>query len=66
MMVAEGWAEPLSVDAPQPPAAFGPDDPLEMRVFDRSAPPKLVKEQLPAYLARDTAADMSRPRRKHR
>ena len=66
MMVAEGWAEPLPVDAPQPPAAFGPDDPFTMPVLDRSTPPKLVKEQLPAYLAPDKAADMSRRRRKKR
>lgn len=66
MMVAEGWAEPLPVDAPQLPTAFGPDDPFTMPVLDRSTPPKLVKEQLPTYLPRDKAADMSRRRRKQR
>ena len=66
MMVAEGWAEPLAVDAPRLPTPFGPDDPFTMALVDQSTPPKLIKEQFPTDVRRDKAADTHRRRRKHR
>lgn len=40
LLIAEGWAEPLPVDAPRPPTPFGPDDPFTTSFLDRSTPPK--------------------------
>jgi hypothetical protein len=63
VLLAEGWAEPVPLDAPPPPLPFGPDDPFSMPVLDRSNPPNLVKDQHPPFLNRDLASD-KRPRRK--
>jgi hypothetical protein len=66
LMLAEGWAEPIPLDAPPLPIPFGPDDPFSMPVIDRNSPPNLVKEQHPPFLDRDIAADIKWPRRKRR
>jgi hypothetical protein len=62
VMLAEGWAEPIPLDAPPPPVPFGPDDPFSMPVIDRGSPPNLVKEQHPPFLDKDIAADIKWPR----
>jgi hypothetical protein len=66
VLMAEGWAEPLPLDAPPAPVPFGPDDPFSMPVIDRNSPPNLVKEQHPPFLDRDLASDVKWPRRKRR
>jgi len=66
VLLAEGWAEPVPLDAPAPPVPFGPDDPFTMPVLDRSEPPNLVKEHHPPLLDRTIAADIKWPRRKRR
>jgi hypothetical protein len=74
LFLAEGWAEPVPLDAPRPYAPFGPDDPFDSRVLygdtDGDAPPNLTRERHPPYLDRDLAAEFrwqrknDRPRRK--
>jgi hypothetical protein len=64
LFLAEGWAEPIPLDAPSPPVPFSADDPFTMPVIDRRNPPNLVKEQHPPYVEREVAADIRRRRRK--
>ena len=64
LFLAEGWAEPVPIDAPPLPLPFSADDPFTMPVIDRKNPPNLVKEQHPPYLEREHAADRRWPRRK--
>ena len=66
VLLAEGWAEPIPLEAPPLPVPFGPDDPFTMPVIDRNSPPNLVKEQHPPFLDRDLATDVKWPRRKRR
>ncbi len=66
VLLAEGWAAPVPLDAPAPPVPFGPDDPFTMPVLDRNQPPNLVKEQRPPFLDRDFAADIKWPRRRRK
>ena len=71
LLLAEGWAEPVALDAPKAPEPFGADDPFGTTTIDRSNPPNLVKEQHPPFLDRDLAHDIastgwrSRRRRRH-
>jgi len=71
LLLAEGWAEPVALDAPKVPEPFGADDPFGTTTIDRSNPPNLVKEQHPPFLDRDLAHDIastswrSRRRRRH-
>lgn len=66
VMLAEGWAEPVPLDAPPIPIPFGPDDPFSMPVIDRNNPPNLVKEQHSPFFDREIAADIKWSRRKRR
>jgi hypothetical protein len=66
VLLAEGWAEPVPLDAPPLPIPFGPDDPFSMPVIDRNSPPKLIKEPHPPAFHRESAADFKWPRRKRR
>jgi len=66
VLLTEGWAEPVPLDAPPAPTPFGPDDPFEMRVLDRNDPPNLIKEQHPPFLDAAKASDMQWRRRKRR
>jgi hypothetical protein len=66
VLLAEGWAEPIPLEAPPLPVPFGPDDPFTMPVLDRNSPPNLVKEQHPPFLDRDLAPDLKWPRRRRR
>lgn len=58
LLLAEGWAVPVALDAPKAPEAFGADDPFGTTTIDRSDPPNLVKEQHPPFLDRDLANDL--------
>lgn len=69
LFMAEGWAEPVELDAPGPPEPFSADDPFGTSTLDRNSPPNLVKEQVPPFLERDLAHDFVRqwrPRRRRR
>jgi hypothetical protein len=63
VLLAEGWAEPVPLDAPAPPVPFGADDPFSMPVLDRSQPPNLVKEHHAQLRDRTVAADVRRRRK---
>jgi hypothetical protein len=57
LLLAEGWAEPIALDAPKPPEPFSAEDPFGTTTLDRSSPPNLVKEQHPPLADRDRARD---------
>lgn len=69
LFLAEGWAEPVPLDAEPAFTPFGADDPYDSHVLyrDRDQPPNLFKEEQPPYLDRDIAQDFRwrrRPRRR--
>jgi hypothetical protein len=64
LFLAEGWAEPVDLDAPRPPQAFSADDPFGVMTLDRNSPPNLVKEHQPPFVERDVAADFRWRRRR--
>ena len=57
LLLAEGWAEPIALDAPKPPEPFSAEDPFGTTTLDRSSPPNLVREQHPPLAERDRAGD---------
>jgi hypothetical protein len=59
LFLAEGWAEPIALDAPRPPEPFGADDPFGTTTLDRNNPPNLVKEQHPPFLDRDLIREVA-------
>ena len=63
LLLAEGWAEPVALDAPKPPEPFSADDPFGTTTLDRNSPPNLVREQHPPFLDRDVARDWRSRRR---
>jgi hypothetical protein len=67
LMLAEGWAEPVPLDAPKPIEPFSENDPYDSGWLHptRSAgtPANLSRDPLPPYVERDIAADMFRFRR---
>jgi hypothetical protein len=64
VLLAEGWAEPLPLDAPPPPVPFGPDDRFGMPVIRDRPPPSSTGPHRP-FLDRGVAADFPRrPRRR--
>ena len=66
LLLAEGWAEPVPLDAPAPYVPFSEDDPFVPRVLNRESPPNLVRETHPPFVDDlDSAADF-RWRRKSR
>ena len=66
LFLAEGWAEPVELDATDPPEPFSADDPFGTTTLDRNSPPNLVKEQMPPFLERDLAHDFARDWRSRR
>jgi hypothetical protein len=64
LFLAEGWAEPVELDAPQSPEPFGLDDPFAVPLLDRNSPPNLIKEHAPPFLDRHQAADFRWRRRR--
>jgi hypothetical protein len=65
LFLAEGWAEPVPVDAERPYQFFTSDDPFDSRAL-YDDPPNLKKEQFPPYLEPDVAADLKLRRRRRR
>jgi len=63
VLLAEGWAEPIPLDAPPPPVPFGPEDPFTMRIVGRREPPALVRDEFPPSAKRNSAADTHGRRR---
>jgi hypothetical protein len=66
LLLAEGWAEPVPLDAPRPYLPFSENDPFDSRVLYRDQPPNLTKEKKGPYLERDAAADSPWRRRTRR
>ena len=64
LLLAEGWAEPLPLDAPSLPVHFGEDDPYDpQRLYtDPLLPQNTISEGQEPYFDHATAADF--PRRK--
>jgi hypothetical protein len=59
LFLAEGWAEPVPLNAPRPPEPFSEDDPFGTTTLDRNSPPNLVREQHPPFLDRDLAREVA-------
>ena len=66
LLLAEGWAEPVALDAPRPVVPFSENDPYDHSVLYRDEPPNLSRENRPPYLDRDLAADFNFRRRSRR
>ena len=68
LFLAEGWAEPLPLDAPKPIEPFTENDPYDARpLYDGrevDTPRNLIKDKhVASYVERDIAADIFRYRR---
>jgi hypothetical protein len=64
--LAEGWAEPVSLEEPAPIVPFSETDPFAPQPYrDADAPQNLIREHYPPYLdeSRQIAADFERRRR---
>lgn len=67
LLLAEGWAVPVPLDAPAAALPFGDDDPYDHSKLYPVLPKNLVRDPMPPYLDRPVAADFSpRKRRRHR
>lgn len=68
LLLAEGWAEPVALDAPNPIVPFSDNDPYDSRMLyrlrDSSATP--ARADARPVDERDVAADMFRFRRRPR
>jgi hypothetical protein len=60
LFLAEGWAEPVALDAPKPPEPFTEDDPYDSRALYQKPPPTTGDTQ---RLPIEQAADRRRKRR---
>ena len=49
LLLAEGWAEPVALDEPPPPAAFSETSPFDRRSGDGELPYNLIREHYPPY-----------------
>jgi hypothetical protein len=49
LLLAEGWAEPVALDEPRPPAAFSEKDPFDRPPSDPDQPYNLIREHYPPY-----------------
>jgi hypothetical protein len=49
LLLAEGWAEPVALDEPPPPAAFSETNPFDRRSGDPELPDNLIREHYPPY-----------------
>ena len=65
LLLAEGWAVPVPLDAPKPVEPFAEGDPFDSSMLYRSRPPNLIRQATVPFGQRDTAADMLR-RKRHR
>ena len=69
LFLAEGWAEPVPLDAPKPVEPFSDNDPFDSRLLYRdrhNAPPSATRALPPPLGERDIAADMYHFRRRRR
>jgi hypothetical protein len=66
LLLAEGWAVPVPLDAPKPVEPFAEGDPFDSRMLYRSRPSNLIRQATVPFDERDTAADMLRLRRRGR
>src|SRR4030095_716439 len=66
VLLAEGWAVPLPLDAPTPVEPFAEGDPFDSRTLYRSRPPNLIRQATVPFGERDTTADKGRRQRPHR
>ena len=68
LLLAEGWAEPVPLDAPRSHVRFTADDPFDNGAMsrDRQQPPNLEKEDDPPLRDRAVAADFKSRRRPRR
>jgi hypothetical protein len=66
LFLAEGWGEPVPLDAVAPYVPFTEGDPFIMRVVDPKHPRNLIRETYPPYLdsPQQLAADFRAPRRR--
>jgi hypothetical protein len=67
LMLAEGWAVPVPLDAPRPVEPFAEGDPFDSSTLyrSRSHPTNLIRQATVPFGERDTAAEMLR-RKRHR
>jgi len=66
VLLAEGWAVPVPLDAPMPDAPFDDNDPYDSRPLYKDDPSNLTREPSPPYLNRDIAADFQWRKRRRR
>jgi hypothetical protein len=66
VLLAEGWAEPVPLDAARPPEPFGEADPCSAPPYrDPDAPRNLTREHFPPYLdERSHATNIERRKRR--
>jgi hypothetical protein len=58
LFLAEGWAEPMPLDSPQPSLPFSESDAYLPNVSKTDEPPNLIRESHPPFLEHlDRAAD---------
>ncbi|HKT80348.1 MAG TPA: hypothetical protein VJP86_09010 [Vicinamibacterales bacterium] len=62
LLLAEGWAEPIPLEAPRQFTPFSHDDPFDSRKLYPD-PPNLRREFSPPSLDRGVAADLKRRRK---
>ena len=60
LFLAEGWGEPVPLDAPKPHEPFTLGDLFDTRVLDGHNPPNLKREQESPVWERAVAADAAR------
>jgi hypothetical protein len=66
LFLAEGWAEPVALDAPKPFLPFGGDDPFDSRTLYPEQPSNLSRDATPPFFERDLAGDFMWRRSKPR
>jgi hypothetical protein len=68
LLLAEGWAEPVALDAPKPIVPFSDNDPYDSRLLYRlrDSSSKPATEDTQPIDEREVAADMFRFRRRPR
>ena len=65
LLLAEGWAEPVPLDAPAPYVPFSEGDPFTTRIVTRDHPRNLIRESHPPDVDfLHAAADVQRRRRR--
>jgi hypothetical protein len=55
LFLAEGWAEPVMLDAPAAVVPFSTNDPFDSRVLYRDGPPNLLQDRQSPFVGREIA-----------